>query len=765
MRNCLKILLFLLSLLTSFVLYADNLDSLKKLIEKSSDTVKMRLTGEYGYEMRKTDPAQSVVIINQAIKMSEIYNDKKFNARLHFWLANIYLRLSDFDKGIAYFGLAEKKYRQINDSIGIINAFTGLGNAYGYKGDYNLSEQFALKAIDFSKKINYETGLAYNYGNLAIVYSDRGNYAKAIEYFHLSGQIYEKRGDVNELASAIMNMSVLYQQMRDDAKTEEYLRKALVMYKKLNDIKSQSLVYYNLSALYHNRKETGTASLYLDTSLVLAKKINYTFGLADCYTMKCDIAIAEFRFDDAIQYGLEALHLRQSIKDMFGLAVVYRKLGLAYREMKQYSLSEKMLEEAIVLLREQGLRNALYMTYYQMALTKVKLGKAEEGFRFLELYISIKDSCDNEESMRTITEMQTKYESQQKEKENKLLALDNELKQAENKRQKTAIVYMIAGLLVVLFFSVVLFRLLRQKQTANRILARQNIEISQQKEEIMTQRDEIAAQRDLATNQRDIIAHQQKDIKDSIRYAFQIQSALLPATDDFKGLLRDYFILYRPRDIVSGDFYWVTCVNDWLVVVVADCTGHGVPGAFMSMLGISFLNEIVREKEVSTAASVLNKLRAYIIDALKQTGDGSTQKDGMDMSLVAINTRTLKCSWAAANHVIYIKRESSELLEELKGDKMPVGVHIRMPDFTENEIQLGTKDRLYLFSDGFPDQFGGSKGRKYMYKAFKELIARTSFGDMREQKAAIEEELEGWICHEDKHYPQLDDITVMGICV
>ncbi|MBI4646290.1 MAG: SpoIIE family protein phosphatase [Bacteroidia bacterium] len=318
------------------------------------------------------------------------------------------------------------------------------------------------------------------------------------------------------------------------------------------------------------------------------------------------------------------------------------------------------------------------------------------------------------------------------------------------------------------------------------------------------------------------------DITDSINYAKRIQQAVLP--DLSKGFtfgkgetFMEHFIFFRPKDVVSGDFFWATFVSGYLVVAVVDCTGHGVPGAFMSMLGVSFLNEIVRKKEVTNAAMVLNQLRASIIEALKQTGEEGTQKDGMDMSLVAINIstgppdydpqghltksgtfrngsdveyddlagrnpagRSYTTQWAGANNPLWIirnpdpqghinksseQRDSSSLdsgdlagqVIEIKPNKMPVAVHIKMDGFTNHEIQLNSGDKLYLFSDGYPDQFGGPKGKKFKYLAFKKLLAETSHLLMKEQGEQIEMALDKWMNFDGKKYEQIDDITVMGI--
>ncbi|MBI4648099.1 MAG: SpoIIE family protein phosphatase [Bacteroidia bacterium] len=319
----------------------------------------------------------------------------------------------------------------------------------------------------------------------------------------------------------------------------------------------------------------------------------------------------------------------------------------------------------------------------------------------------------------------------------------------------------------------------------------QNEELQQQKEEIEVQRDEIACHRDTVVNQK-------KEIEASIRYAKRIQTAVLPTEKYADSILGEHFIIFHPKDVVSGDFYWATQVNKWLIVTVTDCTGHGVPGAFMSMLAVSFLNEIIRKKEVTNAAMVLNYLRTYIIEALQQTGEEGTQKDGMDMSLAAINIETKQCQWAGANNPLWIIRNpdpqgqivsdgvtgshgvisgtmpashpgtntesglASQVIEIIP-DKMPVAVHLKMDNFTNHEIKLSTGDKLYLFSDGYHDQFGGPNSKKFKYSAFKKLIAETSGLSMKEQGEKIELALENWMNYNGQKYEQIDDITVVGL--
>lgn len=250
---------------------------------------------------------------------------------------------------------------------------------------------------------------------------------------------------------------------------------------------------------------------------------------------------------------------------------------------------------------------------------------------------------------------------------------------------------------------------------------------------------------------------QQKEIMESLKYASYIQQALLPSPFDFNRHFPDHFIYYQPRDIVSGDFFYINDTKDEIIFAVADCTGHGVPGAFMSILGITFLNEIIKDIKYLTAASILNHLREKVMKAMCQTGEDDEQKDGLDIALCIINKENGKLSFSGAFNPVYIVRNNS--LKELQGDKMPVGI---APDeeksFTNQYLDLENNDLIYLFSDGFADQFGGPQGKKYKYKPFRQLILKISNLSFHEQKLRLSDTFNDW----KGNLKQLDDVLVLG---
>ena len=259
---------------------------------------------------------------------------------------------------------------------------------------------------------------------------------------------------------------------------------------------------------------------------------------------------------------------------------------------------------------------------------------------------------------------------------------------------------------------------------------------------------------------KDSLKVQNKEIMDSLRYAGLIQQALLPSRQTINKLLKDYFILFMPKDYVSGDFYWIKNKNKQTYIVAADCTGHGVPGALMSIMGISFLNEVLREDTSEMANRVLNQLREKIMEALHQTGDFSESKDGMDLSLCILNEDKSCLQFAGANNPLYILRNNS--LIEIKADKMPVGINaIDEEPFKNNIIEIKKGDCIYMFSDGFPDQFGGPLGKKFKYRPFKQLIIDNHKRTMAEQHDVLKKTISNWMGDSE----QIDDILILGFSI
>jgi serine phosphatase RsbU (regulator of sigma subunit) len=316
-------------------------------------------------------------------------------------------------------------------------------------------------------------------------------------------------------------------------------------------------------------------------------------------------------------------------------------------------------------------------------------------------------------------------------------------------KQKLILYFVVLALLLVSFLGYYIYRGYKIKKEANIRLEEKNRTISLQK-------DEIEKQRDLAAAQRDQIAYQKKHITDSIIYAKRIQTALIPSLELFSDKL-EHFVLYKPLAIVSGDFYWVSSQGNVQVIITADCTGHGVPGAFMSMLGVTLLNEIVNGKHILMPDQIIENLRQGVIKSLKQVAEEDSIKDGMDIAVCLVDFDKNKLWFSGANNPLYLVR-GGELIH-YRADKMPVAIHYRMTPFTLYEIDLKKGDAFYTFSDGFADQFGGPKERKFMSAQLKETLVAMSGKPMLQQGERLNEIFEEW----RGNNPQVDDVTLIGV--
>ena len=292
--------------------------------------------------------------------------------------------------------------------------------------------------------------------------------------------------------------------------------------------------------------------------------------------------------------------------------------------------------------------------------------------------------------------------------------------------------------------------------TVNKQLSSANIKIKQINTDILQQNEEISAQRDEIETQKQKLEISHEKIISSVNYAKRIQTAMLPTEELFNKYFAEYIILFKPKDIVSGDFYWAKKVNNILVIAAADCTGHGVPGAFVSMLGMSLLNEIIINSKNITAGQVLNDLRTSIKTSLKQQNKDSASKDGLDIALCVINFDTNELQFAGAYNPLYIIR-NNELIE-LKADRQPIAIHIKEKDFTNHKFNLQKEDLLYMFSDGYIDQFNGKTNEKFKTKRFKKLLTDNANKSLTKQKQILEQNLIQW----QGNAKQLDDIVIIG---
>ncbi len=484
--------------------------------------------------------------------------------------------------------------------------------------------------------------------------------------------------------------------------------------------------YKVLATLYYEQKNYKKSNKFFEKELLLIQnkgnKLEVAksyYNLATSYLKNDNKTKARINFDRSLDLALALKSKPLMIANYKALSKVNSDLGKFYyalEDLKKYILhSEGEYSEEIILFKEQYFQEKEIKEHKieELNVTKSNLNKTET------------ELIETEEVVMGLEE-----ETQEKSEQISELSIANELKnlkitrkEDELKKQRFVTLVFIIGFAVIFFFSFVLLRMFLSKKKMNKLLEKQK-----------------------------------ENITESIVYASRIQSAILPKEIEFIDSFSEHFVLFNPRDIVSGDFYFMQKINQYSVIAAIDCTGHGVPGAFMSMLGMAFLNEIVRHREVTKANQILDLLREKIKTSLQQTGEKGERKDGMDMALCVINYETMKMQFAGAYNPLLLIRNNE--LKEYKADRMPIGVHIKdKKSFTNHIIKIQSEDRIYLYSDGYGDQFGGSENEKFMKKRLKNYLLEINNFPMKEQKEKLENTFEQW----KGNFDQIDDVVIVGI--
>lgn len=724
-----KILIILLSICSFIPLFGQNkkVDSLKIELKKAKhDTIRLRIL--------------------DAMALAE--NDPKigigFNEQIET-ISNKNLETNPTNKNIY------KKY--------LANAIHRKGLAYDDQGDIPKSLEYYFKSLKIREEIGDKRDMSKSLNNIGIIYKNQGDIPKALEYYNKCLKINEGLGDKKVIAISLTNIGIIYYNQGDIPKALEYYNKGLKYFEELDFKSGISYSLHNLGIIYANQGDLPKALEYNNKCLKINEELGDKSSISKALGNIGNIYLKQNDIPKALEYYNKSLKIKEELGDKSGISNSLINIGYIYLNKSETLKAFDCAKRAYSYAKETGNAERISESAKLLEEIYAKQGNYKLSRQFYGEYILMRDSLNNEENQKLTQQKYFQYQYEKKaatdsishSKEMEIKNLEIGKQKSENRKQQIIIFSAIGGFLIVLFFSIMLLRMFRQKRKANIILA-------QQKEEISTQRDEIEAQRDLVTEQKEHIEEIHKEVTDSINYAKRIQEAVLPISDDARAVLGEHFILFKPKDIVSGDFYWTTKVNNFLFITVADCTGHGVPGAFMSMLGISFLTEIVNKQEITQASHVLNLLRIEIINALQQKGTSGEQKDGMDISLLVLNIDTNEYQWAGANNPIFIVTSDKEL-KVIEPDKMPVAIHDHMEDFTNHEIQLQKGDCIYLCSDGYEDQFGGPKNRKFMVKQLKELLVTISDKPMNEQHKTLNSTFENWRIEQE----QIDDVTILGI--
>lgn len=547
-------------------------------------------------------------------------------------------------------------------------------------------------------------------------------------------KLLEKENNLSLLAKCYSLKSILLNRVSNFEQALFHQKKAISLYTKAKDTTGIISSLTNISLDYLDRNENDSALYYLSK----LKRFDDKMKEKSKYFFHQNFGKYYFNvrnYDEAIKEYNKALSIANKHEMIDSKTTCLTLIAITHLNLKQYTKAESTLLESIAIANNNNLLHEANEAYIVL----IELYEKQERFKKALEIKKLNDKIEKEiftiEKINKINEIETRLRLSEKEQiitQQELKIKKEQLNTLEAKSKISQLIYFILLCIIIIFFIIIIF--IRAKKLTNKIKA-----------------------------QKLLLEVKSKEVTDSIKYAKRIQSAILPSSKTIKEYLPNSFIFYKPKDIVAGDFYWLESKNDTILFAVADCTGHGVPGAMVSVICNNGLNRSVREYGLINPSDILNKTREIVISEFDKSDEDV--RDGMDIALCSIKYKveskksqtTTILQYAGANNPLWIVR-NHELID-IRPDKQPIGKHFKNSSFTPHSIELKKGDTIYIFSDGYADQFGGPKGKKFMYKPFKNLLLSIQDKDMDDQREILEQRFNKW----KGDLEQVDDVCVIGV--
>jgi len=614
----------------------------------------------------------------------------------------------------------KKKLLLLNESI-----------AYGwYFGDYDKAILYGRESLKLAHKYKQDSIASLIDNNIGIAFDYKGDYSQALSHFFSALRVAERIKDKNNQAYILSNIGLIYNSQEQYEKALQYHKESLRIRRELKFKKGISASVNNMAIVFMNQKKYEKAIHYYHESLSIDHELHDSIGLADdynnlgvCYQEKKDFKRSEF-------YQLKSLQIREKLNQQLGVATSKLNLGVLAIKNGKLAEGEKYLNESKAMAQKLGAKEILKSAYQSLSELGDKRGDYKMAFEYLYQFNDIQKELADENNIRKQTQEEMNYQFDKERETQRLNQLKTALENKKKQEQSLIINWAIAIVgILILGFSFILYRRWNEVKKQKVIIEEKNRQVEEKNHEIL----------------------------DSINYAKRIQTAILPSAQLRAKVLPDHFVFYEPKDIVAGDFYWLEETKDSIIFAVADCTGHGVPGAMMSVVCHNALNRSVKEFGLRLPGEILDKTREIIVDELSKNQQDVS--DGMDISLCTWNKSSNEITWAGANNPLWIwKKESNEIVE-IKPNKQPIGKHFDMQPFTSHPVALEKGDRIYLITDGYADQFGGPESKKFKSKNLKNLLVQISTEKIQLQIDILKSTFFKW----KGELEQIDDVCIMGI--
>jgi serine phosphatase RsbU (regulator of sigma subunit)/Tfp pilus assembly protein PilF len=598
------------------------------------------------------------------------------------------------------------------------------------------------KALEIEEKIGNVKEQGKTLNNLATLYSNIGDIENCISYHHKALKAREKAGYTAGIIISLNNLTAIYFQQGELEKAMEYSKKAELIAESQSSFEDLTYIYSNRASILLSRGDTLNSEMYYRKALKFAIQSGMESNYCEAYIRLAGFFIACNQADSAIMILNKALPIATRLKINYSIINIHQFLGKAYLQKKKAEEAKKNILIALELAQKINRRSEVAVCSELLSNIYEKDGNAIKALEMYKLFVTIRDSSFNEISRKKTIREQLQYDYEKKAAADSLHMLaEKKITEVKLKQEKTQRYGLYGGILLLLAFAGFVFHRFRESQKQKHLIEEKNRETEVQKK---------------------IIEEKQAEILSSFNYAQRIQYSLLANETQLTGYFKDCFVLFRPKDIVSGDFYWAAHKGDCFYLAVCDSTGHGVPGAFMSLLSIGFLSEAIKERNINEPNLVFD----YVRQRLEESMSKEENRDGFDGVLIAINEKTRIITYAAANNGPLIVKDGQAI--KLPCDKMPVGKYEKHTPFTLFSLDYKDAAMIYFCTDGYADQFGGPKGKKFKYKNLERLIVDNHNKPMQEQLTVLNKTFDAW-----KSWPaadgskqeieQTDDVTVIGL--
>jgi tetratricopeptide (TPR) repeat protein/serine phosphatase RsbU (regulator of sigma subunit) len=752
--------------------------------------------------------------LSRAQTALRIFQEKKrsdYEGKTYHLIGIIHAAQGQYAKALEAFQKALAIRERIGDLQGIAGSYNSIGLIHAEQGRYSEALESYQKALTIRERIGDLQGLADCYNNIGIIHETQGRYAEALEALQKALTIYERIGDQKGIASCYNNMGVIHHNRGRYAEALESYQKALTIREHIGDQQGMASSYNNIGAIHYAQGRYAEALEAVQKALTIQERIGDQQGIAGSYNDIGDIHKAQGRYAEALESHQKALAIQERIGDpqgiarsyndigdihkaqgryaealeafqkalaiqeridQWGVALSYTNIGTLYQAQGLYAIARSYFQKALAIAQPLGLHDQLDDLYFNLAQTDSALAASglthlwKSAYLHHRLYAAYKDSVRNEASIRKQAQLESQYEYEKKTallkaKQEKDRALATaQIRQRETQRNLSLLALGIA--LIGLLTFAILYRKIRQQrdliQKQSDEIQQKNLALEQYNAELKSTNQALEESNRIIQQQAKTLSEKNEEILDSIRYAERIQRAILPSAEKWQRLLPESFLLYKPRDIVAGDFYWLEETERYIFLGVADATGHGVPGAFVSIVCANALHKAVLEEGLESPAEILWRVREVVVSQLTQAGE--KVKDGMDIALIRFaKADRSRAVFAGANRPLWIV--NAEGLLEVAGTRQPIGYVEEPKPFEEVELMLGSRApaMVYAFTDGIVDQMGGPKGRKLLPKGLREWLLSLWSQPVAKQAESLTALFETW---RGEHH-QIDDVTIVGV--